>query len=172
MVKKDENVEKILSQFKDENVEFYSNFNKEMLNQCDSPIEKDYLINLLYVGELSNLDLNVTNQHEINVDNKKYKTDFHVTAVQQYTLENDEGTFVQSRSVSLCIECDGHEFHEKTKEQVKRDKQRERNMVKKGYKFIRFTGSEIYQDAKKCALETLRILIDLINKEKFRTYEL
>lgn len=172
MVRKDEDIEKILVRFKDEIVEFYSNFHKGMLDKCDSPIEKNYLINLIYVGELSNLDLNITNQHEINVDNNKYKTDFYVTAIQQYTMENDEGTFVNTRSVSLCIECDGHDFHEKTKEQVKRDKQRERNLVKKGYKFIRFTGSEIHQDAKQCALEKLRILTDLINKEKFRTHEL
>lgn len=47
------------------------------------------------------------------------------------------------------IECDGHEFHEKTKEQAKHDKQRDRFLVSKGYKVLRFSGSEIYNDYRK-----------------------
>lgn len=42
------------------------------------------------------------------------------------------------------IECDGHEFHEKTKEQVAYDKKRERFLVNSGYKVLRYSGSEIY----------------------------
>lgn len=172
MSENDKDVEKIFEGFNKENIWFYSNFHSDLLKQCESPIEKDYLINLLYIGELSNLDLNIRGQYKIITDKNRYKVDFYVTGLQEYTLEKDEGTFIQTRGVNLCIECDGHDFHEKTKEQVKRDKQRERNLVKKGYKIIRFTGSEIYQDAKKCALETLRILNDLIDKENFKTYEL
>lgn len=44
------------------------------------------------------------------------------------------------------IECDGHSFHEKTKEQVKYDKQRERFFVSNGYKVLRYSGSEIFND--------------------------
>ena len=44
------------------------------------------------------------------------------------------------------IECDGHDFHEKTKEQAKYDKQRERYFVSNGYKVLRFSGSEIISD--------------------------
>lgn len=44
------------------------------------------------------------------------------------------------------IECDGHDFHEKTKEQAKYDKQRERYLVSLGYKVLRFSGSEIISD--------------------------
>lgn len=42
------------------------------------------------------------------------------------------------------IECDGHDFHEKTKEQAKKDKKRDRDLISLGYKVLRFTGSEIY----------------------------
>lgn len=44
------------------------------------------------------------------------------------------------------IECDGHDFHEKTKEQAKYDKQRERFFVSNGYKVLRYSGSEIFND--------------------------
>ncbi len=46
----------------------------------------------------------------------------------------------------MVVECDGHDFHEKTKEQARRDKQRDRFLVSKGYKVLRYTGSEIWAD--------------------------
>lgn len=41
------------------------------------------------------------------------------------------------------IECDGHDFHEKTKEQVIHDKRRERCLLATGRKVLRFSGTEI-----------------------------
>lgn len=55
----------------------------------------------------------------------------------------------------MIVECDGHDFHEKTKEQARRDKQRDRFLVSKGYKLLRFTGSEIWADPEKCADEII-----------------
>lgn len=56
------------------------------------------------------------------------------------------------------IEIDGHDFHEKTKEQVRKDKQRERYLQSKGYIVIRFTGSEVYNNNHKCWYELLQII--------------
>jgi very-short-patch-repair endonuclease len=53
----------------------------------------------------------------------------------------------------LAVECDGHDFHEKTKLQVQRDKSRDRGVKMHGLDVIRFTGSEIFCDPKKCADE-------------------
>ena len=53
----------------------------------------------------------------------------------------------------LVVECDGHEFHERTKEQAQRDKSRDREIMAAGFRTLRFTGSEIYRNAEKCALE-------------------
>lgn len=53
----------------------------------------------------------------------------------------------------MIIECDGHAFHEKTKEQVRRDKQRDRFFQSKGYKLLRYSGSEIWADPDHCADE-------------------
>lgn len=55
--------------------------------------------------------------------------------------------------VRVVIECDGHNFHERTKEQAARDRQRDRAMTAAGYRVFRFTGSEIYRDPFKCASE-------------------
>jgi very-short-patch-repair endonuclease len=51
------------------------------------------------------------------------------------------------------VECDGHDFHQATKEQVRRDKVRDRYLAREGYTVLRFTGSEIFNDAIRCASE-------------------
>lgn len=43
----------------------------------------------------------------------------------------------------VVIECDGHEFHERTKEQVSRDKERDRYMTKQGFSVFRYSGTDI-----------------------------
>lgn len=53
----------------------------------------------------------------------------------------------------LVIECDGHDFHERTKEQARRDRRRDRSMLLGGHNVMRFTGSEIFADAEACAAE-------------------
>lgn len=44
----------------------------------------------------------------------------------------------------LVIECDGHDFHERTKEQAQKDKLRDRTLQRLGFKVFRFTGSELW----------------------------
>lgn len=53
----------------------------------------------------------------------------------------------------LVVECDGSEFHAITKEQVERDKRRDRYCVARGIYVMRFTGSEITRDPRGCAAE-------------------
>lgn len=62
----------------------------------------------------------------------------------------------------VIIECDGHDFHEKTKEQAKHDKERDRWLTSQGYKILRYTGSEIYNDFVKIEDE----LFDLLDVKK------
>jgi very-short-patch-repair endonuclease len=52
--------------------------------------------------------------------------------------------------VVAVVECDGHDFHERTKEQAKRDRKRDRAMQSAGFLVMRFTGSEVYADAIGC----------------------
>jgi very-short-patch-repair endonuclease len=57
------------------------------------------------------------------------------------------------------IEIDGHNFHEKTKEQVRQDNQKNRDYLKHGIIPIRFSGSEVYNNPLKCAEETFITVI-------------
>lgn len=58
------------------------------------------------------------------------------------------GTEIQRK---LVIECDGHDFHERTKEQAAADRARDRWLQAQDYTVFRFTGSEIWADPLKCA---------------------
>lgn len=52
-------------------------------------------------------------------------------------------------SKKIAIEIDGHEYH-KSKHQRTSDAKRERCMQAKGWKVIRFTGSEIFRNVSAC----------------------
>lgn len=74
----------------------------------------------------------------------------------------------QTEQFSIIIECDGHEFHEKTKQQAARDKKRDRFFAAAGYTVLRFTGSEIWRDPLGCANEVYATSVQL-DKRKQRT---
>jgi very-short-patch-repair endonuclease len=77
-------------------------------------------------------------EHQLKI--KNYIVDFCI----EIKKENEKGDeFIISKYI---IECDGHDFHEKTKEQARKDKKRDRDLIALGYKVLRFTGSEIYNN--------------------------
>jgi very-short-patch-repair endonuclease len=98
--------------------------------KCESPIEVMLDLALRRVG------LIFTNQLIL----LKYRVDFAFEAQK------------------LIVECDGHDFHERTKEQATRDKRRDRDLLKLGWRTIRFTGSEIFKDPDACAKEVAEML--------------
>ena len=63
--------------------------------------------------------------------------------------------YERSSTTEIVVECDGHEFHS-TKEQIKKDNKRQREIENLGYSFLRFSGSEIYNDSEKCAEEVFK----------------
>lgn len=62
-------------------------------------------------------------------------------------------------SLRIVVECDGHEFHQKTKEQAAHDKKRDRYFLDHEWPVMRFTGSEIHRDADACADQAMAFLI-------------
>lgn len=77
----------------------------------------------------------------------KYRADFLVS-VRHY----------EGGEVIGVIECDGHDFHERSKEQARHDKQRDRYFQSLGLIVLRYTGSEIFRDPLMCAAGALGIL--------------
>ncbi|WP_449411065.1 endonuclease domain-containing protein [Methylobacterium komagatae] len=55
----------------------------------------------------------------------------------------------------LIVECDGHKYHERTKQQAARDRSRDRTAQHEGIAVFRFTGSELWNDPVGCGNEVL-----------------
>jgi very-short-patch-repair endonuclease len=53
------------------------------------------------------------------------------------------------------VECDGFEYHDRTREQATRDKRRDRLLQADGLTTIRFSGSEIFNNAEMVWRETV-----------------
>ena len=76
------------------------------------------------------------------------RVDFLVHAYGDWAREPEGGLEGWRR---LIIECDGHNFHTQSKEQVARDRSRDRNAAMMGLEVFRFTGSELWRDPWGCA---------------------
>lgn len=64
-------------------------------------------------------------------------------------------------SISLyAIELDGHEFHEKTKEQVMKGNVRDRFFISKGITILHFSGSEVYNNPDGCIESVIDCITD------------
>lgn len=106
-------------------------------------IEAVIQINLLEVDEVSAVGLHVKPQHPIG----KYSADCLVYYGFWDGPLNGEKLIV--------VECDGHDFHERTKQQAAHDKARDRFMHKAGYQVFRHTGSELYKNPYDAAFEVV-----------------
>jgi len=135
-------------------VEIYGELEEQPL--CESPIEAMMFWALSVRHALySEGHITINAQHKID----DYRVDFMVTLTEghlQQTLGYRVGT--PRLYASVIVECDGHDFHEKTKEQARRDKKRDRTLQKLGYNVLRFSGSDIWKDVMKCADECLEFL--------------
>ena len=88
-----------------------------------------------------------------------------VAVVPQYLWKNyriDFALFADRVSQPVFIECDGHDFHERTKEQASRDRTKDRAIQEAGLTVLRFTGSEIYRDPDGCAAQVLNVLANRV----------
>jgi very-short-patch-repair endonuclease len=95
----------------------------------------------LTVGRAGPLVLTLRPQYELG----HYRIDFLVT------FEDIETGGV----ARLAVECDGHDYHERTKEQGARDRARDRYLQSQDIPIFRFTGTEIWHDAVACAREAV-----------------
>jgi hypothetical protein len=71
----------------------------------------------------------------------------------------DMRTSSKENTKALVVECDGHDYHERSKEQAAYDRFRDRLAVFTGFSVFRFTGSEIYRDAHECARQIIAYIL-------------
>ena len=81
-----------------------------------------------------------------------YRMDFALVAAALSHEAKDPETIPL---LKIAIECDGHDFHERTKEQAAHDRARDRFLQGEGLTVLRFTGSEIWRSAEACRNEII-----------------
>ena len=91
----------------------------------------------------------------------------HGETIWRSMEQKDEFQKAYVTIASYAIYCDGHNFHERTKEQAARDRSIDRKLQQMGWHVFRFTGSEIYNSLNKCiATITKQIAIDIANNQQ------
>ncbi len=128
---------------------------QESLIDCESPIEQLLALELedLRLDRIVNFNpyidvLGIEKQEEIIAKGKKYRVDFLIPVY----YKNQGG-------INFVIECDGHNFHQKTKKQVEADNKRQRDLQEEGCEIIRFSGTEIYHKPYQCAITVKNIIL-------------
>jgi Protein of unknown function (DUF559) len=149
---------------------------------CESPIEARFLLSLVCSCAKHDLSIVIINdedepiyfaetnarmEQKLYVCPQKqlgaYRVDFFLNLVfnnPQVEVARMVGKadppsplIIQER---LVIECDGHDFHEKTAAQASRDKNRDRELLNAGYPVMRFTGVEIISSPLKCSDQIMK----------------
>ena len=129
------------------------------IDKCESPIERQ-LFRCFVVLWMNNR----TWRFEGFTPRVPIETEYSATITPQAKVGSYRIDFAVSVALPggderlIAIECDGHDFHAKTKEQVVRDKKRDRDLAALGYTVLRFTGSEIYADPYARAFEVEKII--------------
>lgn len=116
------------------------------LCSCRSPIEVMLGVSFWWRAKKTvptRYRLHLEPQYMIEINGRTFYADFCFDA-----KENNKGC---KSDLRLVVECDGHEFHQKTKEQASHDYERENILKLSGYDVIRFTGTQIYKDRCGCA---------------------
>ena len=148
----------------------------EAFGTCESPIER-YFLSAFVALTIDASDSLVIHTAKWKLDTSSpwlskfhvypqhaigdYRVDFLLVFEDAKRAEKEDGTKAREptfQSYPLVVECDGHDFHEKTKEQASRDKERDRVLQSCGYPVFRFSGSDIHGNALKCAYDCVKYL--------------
>lgn len=134
-----------------------------IFQECESPIEIIMLMALEIceckrnIWDRYHYGIIISTQIEYEIGDSKYRSDItiYVDDVFNTTNKND---------FEIIIECDGHDFHEKTKEQVIKNNQRDYDFKCAGIEVFHFSGSEIYNKPTECADKIFDYIEGRINK--------
>jgi very-short-patch-repair endonuclease len=93
----------------------------------------------------------------------RYRVDFKVSVYEVDLKDSsdlataDDGAPAEHlwKSGSILVEVDGHDFHERTKEQASHDKEKDRALQAAGFKVYRYTGSDIWHRCMDAAVEVV-----------------
>lgn len=119
----------------------------------ESPLEAAFDVwwrALSMTSRINGYELMLIPQKEAQAAGRTYRLDF---AIEPDGMKAHRAYEVGVTVPLLCIELDGHDFHERTKEQVAYRNQRDRDLSAAGWQVLHFSGTEFHRDPEKCVLE-------------------
>lgn len=132
--------------------------------RTESPIEGDFIAALAAIGgehvefipgasysDLMNLAWDRNDTTKVFVGTQVKVRNYRADALMTRCIE-------AGRIKALCIECDGHEFHRATPQQMARDAARDADLRKSRIETLRLSGARLRKDAYACAREALGML--------------
>lgn len=127
----------------------------DVLAACESPIEERFLKRVLSTDVWQDLPLSSFRLGEdisscraalVRVDSPEVLLIQPAVTANGLQMRLDFLWLMPGICCAFAIELDGHDYHERTKEQARRDRSRDRALTTSGLKPLRFTGSEIHRD--------------------------
>jgi len=119
--------------------------------KCESPIERMLLEALIMAHIYAGRGIPPIDE----MDGSGFDPLFGIATQYRVTNYRADLLLVNWEGRVAIIECDGHDFHERTKEQAARDRKKDRDIQSSGYVILRYTGSEIFADPFFCAADIM-----------------
>jgi len=122
----------------------------------ESEIELMLLTSLMMAGRMMKMNIYIAETDEIPTGQ------YDIAIIPQFRWGDYRIDFWlrhKNCPAPIFIECDGHDFHERTKEQAERDRSRDRAVQAAGIPILRFTGREIWRDTGAIVTEIFRFIM-------------
>jgi very-short-patch-repair endonuclease len=144
------------------------------LDRFSSPIERSFALGLMwvlsprYVPGLIRWDFSLSNHETIPDPSRGGPTVWAQAPINKYRIDFLlRVRFDDSCSFLFAVECDGHEFHNRTKKQIERDRERDNALLALDIPTFRLPGSLIYRSPIDCAVETVEQIQALALRKLF-----
>jgi hypothetical protein len=141
-------------------------FNEEVIDvwadeavRTESPLEAAFVVNfcaasayLLMIGH-HRYALRARPQVWVETPSGgRYRLDFALEPLDEWLRD---ALVANGLELKIGAELDGHDFHERTREQVIERNQRDRELAAMGWRVLHFSGSELHQNPMAVAIEVL-----------------
>jgi very-short-patch-repair endonuclease len=120
------------------------------VKQCESPLEAAFSAWWVALARLESWPLLLAHQQEVTtLDGRRFRLDLAI-AIDYHDLYRE---IPPEERPKIAIELDGHEFHERTRDQVTSRNVRDRALDAAGWKVWHVSGSEFHRDPQRVVRE-------------------
>lgn len=143
---------------------FMESYHEKLSLTCDSPIEALFATAFIFCCAMrSDPVALLSDKLETTKEGRRWFVEPQVTLLGA-RVDFLIGVYPKVEGKSVIVECDGHDFHERTPEQAARDRSRDRAFQAAGYKIFRFTGTEIHRKPSECARDVVKELLKMVGE--------